>query len=86
MKFDLQTFKETTAPSGADFSAASGSGNSCNNVVLEAHFRVYFAPLADAADRFVIKEVLVDTVYGDNVPDYSLSTSVTYLAWDSEKE
>ena len=55
-------------------------------MVLEAHFRVYFAPVADAADRFVIKEVLVDTVYGDNVPDYSLATSVTYLAWDSEKK
>ena len=36
--------------------------------------------------HFEVKDILVDTIYGDNVGDYSLRTSVTYLAWDADKD
>ena len=44
LKFDLKTFKEVTAAAQSDtFPQASGSKGSCSNVVLEAHFKVYFS-------------------------------------------
>ena len=86
LKFDLTTFKEMSAPSADTFAQASGSQGSCSNVVLEAHFKIYFAQAADNAQHFEVKDIVVDTIYGDNVGDYSLRTSVTYLAWDTAKD
>jgi len=64
MKFDLNTYKEV-AVTGTDFltSVFDASNCACDNVVLEAHYNVYFEPQTES-NAFVITDVEVDIVYG----------------------
>lgn len=67
MKFNLETFKEITLASSTDFktSTFNSASCSCDNVVLEAHYIVYFDELsATEANAFKINEIVVDIVYG----------------------
>lgn len=66
LKFDLNTYKEDTSiAQGTFLTPTYNSGEcSCDNVVLEAHYNVYFAPVAETANAFEIKNVVVDVVYG----------------------
>lgn len=70
LKFDLNTRKELSIAQGIFLTPSYNSGDcSCDNVVLEAHYSVYFAPLADTANAFVVKNVVVDVVYGKTETD-----------------
>lgn len=90
MKFDLNTYKEVSiSPTDSFLATTLNSGAcSCDNVVLEAHFKVYFDffDLEKKGNSWVIKDIAVDTVYGTTQTDactnpkhYQLKTSVTYL-------
>ena len=83
IKFDLTTFKEVSVPGGTTFPSSTGSGQSCTNVVLEAHMKIYFDKLGTSGTDFTIKEIVVDTVYGDASDQYLMKTSVTYLQWSA---
>lgn len=70
LKFDLNTHKELSIAQGTFLTPSYNSGDcSCDNVVLEAHYNVYFAPLADTPNAFEVKNVVVDVVYGKTESD-----------------
>lgn len=91
MKFDLKTFKQVTLTDSTTFleSTFIAASCTCDNVILEAHYSVYFDQLSDS-NSFVIKEVVVDVVYGTtdstdactSANHYQLKTSLTYLQYD----
>lgn len=67
MKFDLQSYKEISLSAVTDFLVPNfdASGCSCDNVVLEAHYKVFFDELdVNQPNSFVIKDIVVDIVYG----------------------
>lgn len=61
MKFDLNNFKQipVTGPQSPSYNSATCS---CDNVVLESHYKIYFSEVS--ANNFVIAKVIVDVVYG----------------------
>ena len=54
-------------------------------MVLEAHYKVIFEQNSDEANSFLIKDLIVNTVYGSLTRDcnsdytFNLKTSVQYL-------
>ena len=96
MKFDLNSFREVTLlpaeltkVSSQEFLEAkfaeSGGQCSCDNFVLEAHYKVFFDQSPSTANQFSIRDFVVDVVYGKLTQDcakpftFNLKTSVIYL-------
>ncbi len=99
MKFDLNTFDRvrTLTPENMDrvrndkflqavFSQDSGANTcSCDNFILEAHYKVYFKQDETEPNQFVISDFKVELVYGKISLDcstthtFNLKTSITYL-------
>lgn len=73
MKFDLTTHKELTIAASPTFltTAFDSAQCICDNVVLEAHFNVYFEDgnVSEPSNAYVIKEILIDVVYGKTRSD-----------------
>lgn len=74
-----------------------GNKCSCDNFVLEAHYKVYFKQ--NAANSFIIEDFEIDLVYGslsidcevagvtnDYVHTFNIKTSVTYLESKSSRK
>lgn len=98
MKFDLNDFKEVQITPQETFLATSLNAGacSCDNVVLEAHFKIYFDYLdaeTSQGNQYIVKDVVVDTVYGTTKTDacstpkhYELKTSLTYLQFSQDQQ
>lgn len=83
MKFDLNSFKQIVV-TGVQTPTYNSATCSCDNVVLETHYKVYFTEVS--ANNFIITSVVVDVVYGTMVSTdcktpkhFQLKTSLNYL-------